>query len=378
MLTITKLPAAISSVLSLFLLMSVPSHAQTIGSWPSQLTNGDRNDGLTIKVSQPVKAKPKILRIVFPFKAEEATGEKAVEKLAGHMKTIRDALSELDANPAAIEFAEMETNPSNAMQSMVVSMANPAANVWMNAMEPPIAFPAQAAIPAQRIVQGIQIAAAPMFANVRGIPNPMPRDSARTLPTVVIASCYVSADWNLEGKMPAEIASLKPRLLAAIAKRNLDGKELFHKFTVEQEDEIFEITKIDIRNGDARSIFATPIPAPRVFFVASVPESDYNVALKSAFQSAQKLATQIAVAGNMKLGKMESVNIQLVTRPQQVSSYTATPAAYNQFSPNGFPSNSNTVFQSDWEPAITPGDVRVDNLNQLQQILGLTARYTIE
>ncbi len=329
----------------------------------------------------PVKAKPKILRIVFPFKAEEATGEKAIERLAGHMKSIRDVLIELGANPDTIEFAEMETNPSNAMQSMVASTTNPAANVWMNAMEPPNAFlavPAQAAIPPQRIVQGIQIAAAPMVANFRAAPNPMQRDPAKALPSIAVASSYVSADWNLDGKMPAEIASLKPRLQAAIAKRNLDGKDLFHKFTVEQEDEIFEITKIDIRNGDARSIFATPIPAPRVFYVGSVPEHDYNVALKSAFQTAQKLATQIAVAGNMKLGKMASVNLQLNTRLQQVSSYSATPVVYNAFSSNGYPSNSNTVFQSDWEPAIPPGDVRLDNLNQLQQILGLTVRYTIE
>ncbi len=375
---LSKLPAAFSSVLSLLLLMSTSSHAQTVGSPPSQFATGDRKDGLTINVSQPVKAKPKILRIVFPFKAEEATGEKAIERLAGHMKSIRDALIELEANSAAIEFAEMETNPSGALQSII---SNPAPNVWMNAMEPPNAFiavPAQAAVPAQRVVQGIQIAAMPLVANVRGVPNPMPRDPSRALPSIVIASCYVAADWSLDGRTPVEIAALKPRLLAAIAKRNLDGKDLFHKFTVEQEDEIFELTKIDIRNGDARSIFATPIPAPRVFFVGSVPEQDYNVALKSAFQTAEKLGKQITAAGNMKLGKIENVNIQWNSRPQLASSSPPSPVAYNAFSPNGYPLNPNSLFQSDWEPAITSGDLRVDNLNQFQQILNLTARYTIE
>ncbi len=362
--TFEKLPASIFFVFYLLLLSSTTTHAQVITSFPGQVTDGARNDGLAVRVFQPVNAKPRSLRILITFKAEEGSGERAIEKLAEHMKTVRTALMELGAITGSIVFSSIETNSSSAINNMtgMIGQAQPAwngPNVGFAVQVQPFPAPQQFAVPI----------AAPA---ARNIPNALPRDPSRTIPAIVVATSNVAADWKLDGMPPAEIATTKSKLLAAIAKSNLDGKELFHKFTVEQEDEIFELTKIDIRNGDMRNQFASPVPPPRTHFIGFVPEQDYNVALKSAFQAADKLAKQTAIAGNLKLGKIDSVSIQLNAQPL-ASSNLGAPPVYSTYSP--YPQ---TISLQEWEPAIQMDDIRINNLNQLQQNLYLSARYKLE
>ena len=231
----------------------------------------------------------------------------------------------------------------------------------------------------QNVFQAVQIA--PPQIAVQAMPairlgQPVQRgEPSKALPAIVVVSSAVSVDWNIEGKSPIEIATLKPKLLAAIAKGNLDGKELFQKFTPEQEDEIFEITKIDIRNGDSRSMFSTAMPSPRTLFVGFLPESDSAAAMKSAFQSADKMASQLATAGNLKLGKIESVHVQVSTR--SISANSSFPVPSYQ----AYPSNSTNLSIGslvDWEPTIPTGEIRMDSLNQLKQNLNLSVRYRIE
>lgn len=361
-----KLPASISFFFALLLFCPTTIRAQVITSLPGQVFGGVQNDGLSVRVFQPVNAKPKSLRIIVPFKAEEGTGEKAIERLAEHMKTIRAALVELGAIEGSVVFSSIESSPSNPLQNMT-GMVNQIPQVWNNV--PNVGF----AVQAQPAFAPVQQFAVPMIPANRNISNAQPRDPTRTLPVIVVATSNVAADWNLDGKSPVEIATLKPKLLAAIAKRNLDGKELFHKFTVEQEDEIFELTKIDIRNGDTRNLFASTVPAPKTLFIGFVPEQDYNVALKSAFQASDKLAKQTATAGNLKLGKIDSVNIQLYAQPPAVSNSLSAPPSYSSY-----PTFPQTIALQDWEPAIPMDDIRINNLNQLQQNLYLLARYKLE
>jgi Protein of unknown function (DUF541) len=323
--------------------------------------NSPRSEGLTLNVIRPISVKPKSLRVVFQFKAEDATHDKAIEKISLHMKSIQASLTELGAVASSIEYAEIETNPSSANP---YSVAQAQMGVQVNALP---AF------------QAVQIAPAMPINAVQGMPamrlTPAQRtEPAKSLPTFVIATSAVSADWNIEGKSPVEIAAMKPRLLAAIAKENLDGKNLAHKFTPEQEDEIFEITKIDIRNGDTRSMFSIPVAAPRSFFVGYVAESDNAEAMKTAFQSAEKMATQMARAGNLKLGKIESVNVAV--GPRLAASGTSLPSP-TYYSYPSYPVASSSTF-NDWEPLIPTGEIRMDSLNQLKQNLSLTVRYRIE
>ena len=363
-----RLLASISIVLGVLLFAPTTILAQVTTSI-GQVSEGVRNDGLSVRVFQPVNAKPKSLRILFPFKAEEGSGEKAIERLAEHMKTVRAALMEIGAVASSVVFSSVESNPSNQLQSMT-GMVNQIPQVWNNV--PNVGF----AVQAQPAFAPVQQFTVPLVPANRNTPNAQPRDLARSLPAIVVATSNVAADWNLDGKSPIEIASLKTKLLAAIAKRNLDGRELFHKFSVEQEDEIFELTKIDIRNGDARNLFASTVPPPKTHFIGFVPEQDYNTALKSAFQAADKLAKQTAAAGNLKLGKIDSVNIQLYAQPQTVSSSLGLPQPYS--SSGSYPTFPQTIALQDWEPAIPMDDIRINNLNQLQQNLYLLARYKLE
>ena len=324
-----------------------------------------RSEGLTLNVTRPIAIKPKVLRVVFQFKAEDATHDKAIEKISSHMKTVQTSLAELGAVASSFEFAEIEMNLSSFNPYAV-----PQGQMGMQVNALPNAF------------QAVQIAPAMPINAVQAIPamrvTPAQRtEPAKSLPTFVIASSAVSVDWNIEGKSPIEIAAMKPKLLAAIAKENLDGRKLVHKFTAEQEDEIFEITKIDIRNGDTRSMFSSPVAAPRAFFVGYVAESENAEAMKAAFQSAEKTATQMAKAGNLKLGKIDSVNVV-------VSSRFAAPSAsfpsttYYPYPLPSYPINSAGSTLNDWEPLIPTGEIRMDSLNQLKQNMSLTVRYRVE
>jgi len=339
-------------------------NAQTNYATLSALNATSRTEGLTLNINRPVLMKPRALRVVFQFKAEDATSDKAIEKITSHMKKIQTALTEIGATTGSLEFAEIETNPSNPIpyagaQGQVAWAVNGAIPNAFQAMQIAPAIPMQA-MPAVRLNAAIQ----------RGEPS-------KPLPTFVIATSAVSVDWNIEGKSTVEIAGMKPKLLAAISKQNLDGKDLVHKFTPEQEDEIFEITKIDIRNGDTRSLFNNPVPAPRAFFIGFVAESDNAEAMKSAFQTAEKMATQLAKAGNLKLGKVESVNVSLSSRftSASVSFPMAAPLPYSY--PAYPPSSSNNSL-NDWEPLIATGEIRMDSLNQLKQSMNLTVRYRVE
>ena len=337
--------------------------AQNYPASTTTLSATGRSEGMTLNVIRPIAIKPKTLRVVFQFKAEDATHDKAIEKISLHMKSIQTSLTELGAVASSFEFAEIETNPSSFSP---YSVTQGQMDVRVNAL--PNAF------------QAVQIAPAMPINAVQAMPamriTPAQRtEPARALPTFVIATSAVSADWNIEGKSPVEIAAMKPKLLAAIAKENLDGKNLAHKFTPEQEDEIFEITKIDIRNGDTRSMFSSPVAAPRSIFVGIVAESDNAEAMKTAFQSAEKMATQMAKAGNLKLGKIDSVSVAVSSRPAASSSSFPAPAYYS-YPPYPVASVSTTL--NDWEPLIPTGEIRMDSLNQLKQNLSLTVRYRFE
>lgn len=337
------------------------ANAQSIPATTSAMSATGRSEGLTLNVTRPIAIKPKVLRVVFQFKAEDATHDKAIEKISSHMKTVQASLTELGAIANSFEFAEIETN---------LSALNPYAQAPMGL--PANGFPN--AFQAVQIAPQMPINVIPAMPAARLTPAQR-AEPAKSLPTFVIATSAVSADWNIEGKSPIEIAAMKPRLLAAIDKENLDGKNLVHKFTAEQEDEIFEITKIDIRNGDTRSLFGNPYAVPRAFFVGTVAESDHAEAMKSAFQSAEKLANQMAKAGNLKLGKIDSVNVFVSPRFAAASASLPSTAYYP--SPY-YPINSAGSTLNDWEPLIPTGEIRMDSLNQLKQNMSLTVRYRVE
>ncbi len=351
-------------VLALCFLAVSPANAQVNPAAATTSNATGRSEGLTLNIIRPIAIKPKTLRVVFQFKAEDATHDKVIEKISSHMKTIQASLSQLGAVAGSFEFAEIETNPSSAIPYGIPYGQAPM-GVQVNAL--PNAF------------QAVQIAPA-MPINVQAMPamrlTPAQRtEPAKSLPTFVIATSAVSADWNIEGKSPIEIAAMKPKLLAAIAKENLDGRNLVHKFTAEQEDEIFEITKIDIRNGDTRSMFSSPVAAPRTFFVGFVAEVDNAETLKAAFQTAEKMATQMAKAGNLKLGKIDSVNVGV--SPRFAASSTSLPSPIYYSYPS-YPVASSSSTLNEWEPLIPTGEIRMDSLNQLKQNLSLTVRYRVE
>ncbi len=353
----------IAVILTVCFLAVSTANAQNYPASATALNATARSEGLTLNVIRPIAVKPKALRVVFQFKAEDATQDKAIEKISTHMKAIQASLIELGALASSFEFAEIETNPSNANP---YSVAQAQMGVQVNAL--PNAF------------QAVQIAPAIPMNAVQAMPamrlTPAQRtEPAKSLPTFVIAISAVSADWSIEGKSPIEIAAMKPKLLAAIAKENLDGRNLIHKFTPEQEDEIFELTKIDIRNGDTRSMFSSPVASPRAFFVGFVAESDNAETLKAAFQSAEKMAIQMAKAGNLKLGKIDSVNVGVSPRFAATSSSLPLPTYYSYPS---YPVASSSSTLSDWEPLIPTGEIRMDSLNQLKQNLSLTVRYRVE
>lgn len=340
--------------------------AQTNTSTASILNATGRGEGLTLNVTRPIAVKPKVLRVVFPFKAEDATTDKAIEKISSHMEAIQDALTDLGAVESSIEFAALETNPSSA--SPYVNTGAGQQMAWaVNA-----AFPN--AFQAVQIAPAVPIQARQAMPAARLTPAVPGGEQAKALPTFVIATSAVSADWNIEEKSTTEIAAMKPKLLAAIIKQNLDGKELIHKFTSEQEDEIFEITKIDIRNGDTRNMFSSSVPAPRAFFVGSIAESDNAEALKAAFQTVEKMASQMAQAGSFQLGRMDTASVALSSRYSL--SAVGNPSPYNPYlGTTSYPQSSQL---SDWEPLIPTGDIRMDSLNQLKQNLTLTVRYRFE
>jgi hypothetical protein len=355
---------AIPFVLAVCFLDISTANAQVNSAATTNLNMTSRSEGLTLNVIRPIAVKPKALRVVFQFKAEDGTDDKVIGKISSHMKSIQASLSDLGAIASSVEFAEIETTPSSANPYSVAQAQQ--MGVQVNAL--PNAF------------QAFDIAPAIPINAVQAMPamrlNPAQRtEPAKLLPTFVIATSAVSADWNIEDKSPIEIAAMKPKLLAAIAKENLNGRNLVHKFTPEQEDEIFEITKIDIRNGDTRSMFSSPIAAPRVFFLGFVPEPENAEALKAAFQSAEKMATQMAKAGNLKLGKPDSVNVVVSSR--FAASRTSLPST-TYYSYPSYSINSSSSTLNDWEPLIPTGEIRMDSLNQLKQNLSLTVRYKVE
>lgn len=324
----------------------------------------DGNQGLTTVAVQPVVAVPKLLRVVLPMKAEEATSAKAIERLSNHIATVSASLKELGAGANSIQFAGIDSNPSTAISSIANMTGNDQAVWQVQEAVPNAVFAVQA-----QVAQGFAL---PPSVTIQGVPNSgTSGEATKSLPKLVVATSTVAADWNIEGKSDADIAILKSKLIEEIAKRKLDGSELFHKFTEEQEDEIFELTKIDIRNGDSRSMFATPVAAPKVLFIGNIPEQDYNSALTQAFESAEKRSKQLASAVKRKLGKMEYVNLQVESRLSSREGLP-TPVIYGSYP--GTPTNS----QTEWEPAIQADEFQCEHLNHFNKKLVLTVRFQLE
>ena len=320
----------------------------------------DGGDGLTIKVSQPVVVSPKLLRVVLPFKAEEGNSDRAIERLAKHIESVSNALKELGAIPTSIEFSPVESKMSGLTPS-ISSQLGGDQQVWQ-AQPAGFAFEAEGGQPV-----AVPILADVSVASANGVQN----EALKSLPKIGVANSIAAADWDVAGKSFSEIAILKSKLLASIASKKLDGSDLYHQFTTEQEDEIFEVTKIDIRNGDTRSIFSTPIASSKWLFIGIIPDGDYETALKRAFQSVDKRAKQAAIAGNLSLGKKEYVQVQVESRS---SSFTAI-QAQAMYSVYQTPSTAAPI---DWEPALQPDEYSCENPNLLSKNLELTVRFKIE
>lgn len=320
-------------------------------------------EGLPISVSQPISVKTKGIRVLLPFKAEAGTNDQAVERLAEHMNSIRSACMELGAIPESISFANPETSPVNMLQS-IRNMANGGQNVWMGNGAPNAVFAVQAQ-PAMPVRGGALPPIMLDMAHVRGTPQ----EQSKALPQIFVATSVAAADWDVEGKSWVENANLKSKLSKEIAKRHLDGKELVHKFTSEQEDEIFELTKIDIRNGDTKSMFATQPAPPKFQFFGSIPEQEYNEALKKGFKAVQTQAKQIASNCNLKLGKLDYLDIQIESKPSSNSASVL-------YSP--YPAVPDAVPRMEWEPSNATGSYRAENPNQLNKVLVLKARFKLD
>lgn len=340
------------------LALQTQSIAQVSSSSTTYSLAQDRNEGLSIKVTKPVRAKANVLRVVFPCKAEEATAEKAIARLAAHMTAVRTDLLVLGAVAESVQFAEIEPNlPNSLVQPNSYAAQQP---VWQNAV--PVQMPQANG----NFLPQAFVAVAP---NARPA---VPNDLMKTLPRITTATTLVSAEWSLDGRANVDIATMKPKLLEAITSRKLDGKDLFHKFTPEQEDQIFEMTQIDIRNGDTRGLFSSPLQPPRFYFIGSIPDEVYNEALSAAFKTAEKQSQQIAKAGRFEIEKIDSVNVQ-VNAQSNIANNSIPMATRNV----GYSSIDYGLDPLAWEPEIPVGAVRMNSLNQSQQNLILNVRFKI-
>lgn len=308
---------------------------------PVVFAQTNRNDGLAINASAQATAKPILMRVIVPLKAEAVSEEKAVERLLNHMESVRKQLESLDAIPESFEFAE----PQTSMSAMSMTLAT-------------------------MLAQGAEAAL---------------NGAAFEIPKFFAASSFVAADWDISRTSVAGVAMMKATLLARIAASDIDGRLLKQGFTVEQEDEIFERTKIDLRDPnlnlnkpwDAMS----GTSGARVLYVATIPDAERDASLKSAFQTADKIAKQIATAGGLQLGGVESVTINLFpgVQPQQNEipkspTYNSIIGSYNTINEDGY---ADVAPLTPWEPTFKSNEIRLENLGKLRQTIELAIRYKI-
>lgn len=306
---------------------------------PVVFAQTNRNDGLAINASAQATAKPILMRVIVPLKAEAVSEEKAVERLLNHMESVRKQLESLDAIPESFEFAEPQTSKS-AMSMTLATMLLHSAEAALNG-------------------------------------------AAFEIPELFAASSFVAADWDISRTSVAGIAMMKATLLARITASDIDGRLLKQGFTLEQEDEIFERTKIDIRDLNLNKPWdaMSGTSGARVLYVATIPDADRDASLKSAFQTADKIAKQIATAGGLQLGGVESVTINLFpgVQPQQNEipkspTYNSIIGSYNTINEDGY---ADVAPLTPWEPTFKSNEIRLENLGKLRQTIELAIRYKI-
>ena len=331
--------------------------------------SAEKRDGLLVYAYSNVTVQATTFRMILTVKAEEATAEKAMQRLFKHVETVQKSLESMGATKDSIEISDVQTGQT-AMSAALM-------NMMQNSGYGNLQFAPQ---PVQAFQQGVAFQAIPavQVGNAAG-PNDAQAEPF-VVPKIFYASTFVSADWNIEKKSNAAISMLKFKLLSEAAAKKLDGSDQTFSLTSEQEDEIFERTKIDVRNpsvvasltGAANSWANSLEQDSRFVYIGKIEESEYNKSLKQAFELAAGYSKQIAAAGNLKLGKMESVAID-VKPPNRSTTTTNTWAPYPVAS---YPSHINSAYS--WEPILKPNEIRLENLGQLQQNIDLYVRYKIE
>ena len=312
----------------------------------------ERKEGIHVNAFAVAHAKPLRLRILFNVKAEEASPEKAVERLIGQMNVVTKELEKLSAIKSSIDFSDIQSGQTPATTGLL-QMASAAVAQF------------QPGLPGQPI-------------NVQPRPAP-PQNEPYQIPKIFVATTIASADWDIHEKSKAEITALKFSTIRKIEDAKLNGKHLTHAYSEDEEDEIFERARVDVRNPALLAQWnqgaANVEQALKSMFICEINEEDFNTAMKDAFKIADKYAKQIAVASELTLGVIDSINIHVVP------TYTGSNVPFQPYSPypvSGYYPNGNPYGLNTWEPPIKPYEIRLDNLGQLSQKVDVFVRYKIK
>jgi uncharacterized protein YggE len=319
----------------------------------------DRREGINVNVFSVAAAKPLRLRVVFNVKAEATSVEKAMERLVDQMDNVKTQLEKLGAEKDSIEFSDIQSGPTPVTNGLLQMASNAAGNVN-----------------GQFAVIQLQAGAGGAVQVRSGQPGNAPQNEAYQIPRLYVATTIASADWDVRNKSKAEMTVMKFRLMQKIDERQLNGKHLTQSYTPEEEDEIFERTNIDVRNPATLAQWALGAAsveqAMKSMYICEISEDDFNAALKEAFKISDKYAKQIAEASGVVLGGIENITISVAptyTGPNAPYQVYASAAGYY----SGYPSPN-----SNWEPALRPYQIRLDNLGQISQKVEIFARYKIK
>jgi hypothetical protein len=330
--------------------------------------------GLEITAQVTASVKPTTMRLQFPIRAEESTNEKAAERLYKHLEAVEASLIKLGAKKDSIQYSDVEGGQT----SFSIGLAN------MLSSNPQYAV----ANFAQPAMMGVGMAEAAIAFPPASLPNMReprddPENGAFSPPKLYGAHVSISADWDISEKSLPALGLLKLKIIDQISAQSLDGRLLKASFTEEQEDEIFERTKLDLRNPAVTSGWSTNIQTPveqsvSVSYIGTLDENEYSRSVDRAYELAGTTAKVMAKSGNLTLGKITSAKLvvdsdgsDLATASESIVNYTP----YPMYSVSSYTMGGNRSHS--WKPALKPYEVSSKNPTQVQQQFELRVRYNI-
>jgi uncharacterized protein YggE len=248
--------------------------------------------GLTITGSKEVVLKPSRLRLSMSVQAEGRDAKEAIKSLADHKAKVTDALKEMKADMASLQF-----EASKVTEQLAGMQQDPSSQRMF--------------VPQPRV-------------EPFGAGNGEESDDKPV--KIFTARASMTVDWAIPTEDIDALSLLPEALKAQISERDLIGKKNRIELSEEEQEFATEYVRRIQQSGGYYTSNNAATPELQISYVASITPEQEKEALRAAYEDAVANAAILAEATGQKLGKIRSISRYEGNADPNVNAYE-----YDQF-----------------------------------------------